>query len=264
VKLIILSTLLFLLSFKAFSFDIEEARQINNTSSHINGPNCWNSALKFKGLLPNFRQTLPAEWRYQLKNHCNEVDIPSIGDIGRVQALDGTEVHGFIYIDEAAIFQKLGEDKQHPYQLVSFEKMLKQYGRTRACRGRQDFSQECHHLIKYYSCAKKIESVNTLILEIEENFEEFLFSKKTKWHFKDDCFSQSFLKRNELLDSSTSLLDQLQKNQLNTEESIRLESIKYQFNVFKVGTRNFGCRSEKEIREKSYKAFKASIDRLML
>lgn len=253
-----------ILSSRAHSFDIEEARQIDSKSSHINGPNCWNSALKFKGLLPHLRQTLPSEWRYQLKTYCSEVSSPSYGDIGRVQDRAGTEVHGFIFLDANSVFQKLGEDNRHPYQIVTMQEMLKQYGRSRECRIRQDFSKECHHLIKYYSCASKTKIVNPLIVEIESHFEEFLFSEETKWHFKDDCFSENFLRRNELLDQSSLLLDQLQKKQLSNEEKIRLESIKYQFNVLKVTTRNFKCRSQKETRERSYKAFKRSINRLML
>jgi hypothetical protein len=172
---------------------------LDGTSSHLKGPNCWNGAMYAAGVISHKRFMHPNEWSFYLENYCQKLETPEKGAVGRLYLKDGDEVHGFIHLDESTIFAKHGEDQAHGYKIMSYEEMLDQYGRTRRCRTSNRFEDECFHDLSFYRCDSKV-NFSKPIIEINRALENLSFSSETKLNYKDDCTSDSFKARQEQLE----------------------------------------------------------------
>lgn len=225
----------------------------NGGSSHIDGPNCWNTALVLSGLKTGLRFTHPQEWLDNLNLHCQEVLVPKFGDVGRIYHSKDGEVHGFIHIDDQTIFAKHGESTLHGHQYMSYEKMLDQYGRTRQCRIDDDFSPECFHELKYYRCgSNSLSQAEILVDQIDQDLEIFLFSTETKWKYKSNCESENFQTRVEILERIKSKLILFKERNYFLDSAI-YEALKRQFYNIRTSMRHFRCHDrtyrDRSIRE---------------
>lgn len=243
---------------------LEVVDELRETSSHVDGPNCWNGALVAAGVLKNKRFINPDEWLFHLEQSCREIDGPEPGAVGRLFHPEDGEVHGFIHLNEKMIFEKLGEDKQHGYQVVTYEEMLTQYGKTRSCRINSKDDPECFHKLVYYRCHTqavlhpRLERAATLT-------EELIFSDETKWFHKVTCEDSTFLRHQEVTSSLNSELQDLLTD-LKREESLSafvsnplhkafLEGLAHQIYNVEVSLRNFRCRDRK-LKNKAIKEVK--------
>lgn len=249
------------------------AFDLDGSSSHVSGPNCWNGALVAAGVLKSKRFIRPEEWLSHLEKQCVEIEEPIAGAVGRIFHKEEGEVHGFIHLDEKTIFAKHGEDSQHGYMIMSYEEMLNQYGRTRSCRIANDYSLECHHEIKYYHCQGE-SMFSTSLKNVAKKIEELVFSPKTEWFFKVNCTDSTFLERERLLEEISFELEDLQRT-LESEQRKRdfigsslneylLESFSHQLYNVKVGLRSFRCKDRKKRNQAINSALKATKDLLKL
>ncbi len=257
-----LVTIFSIFTFSVFADYQSVATSLNGSSSHVDGPNCWNGALYAVGVLKTKRFMHPDEWLLHLKNHCEEVESPLAGDVGRLYHPDDGEVHGFVHLNTENIFAKHGESLQHGYQIMSYAEMLKQYGKTRDCRIRGDDSPECHHLLKYYRCDSE-ESFPVEVTNINELLEELVFSAETKWRYKENCEGEIFKKREEVIDEITQEVKKWRSSVNNSDYNSSLtkallESYSQQIYNVEVSQRNFRCVD----RAKKKRAIKALRDEM--
>jgi len=254
--------LTFILSLSYVLIASAQITQLNGTSSHISGPNCWNGALYISGLVSHKRQALPGEWLAMLKKNCVEVETPEAGDIGRLYHETDGEVHGFIHLNQDQIFAKHGEDAMHGYQIMSYDKMLDQYGRTRNCRMSNDTSPECFHKLKYYHCRPE-NFIQDDLFQLQEVMEELLFSSETKFSYDDrKCDGQTFQRRLHKMQEMKVILERMQGLSLNSIEKFRLESIRYQLYPIEVSNRLFRCRPS-SLHTEPIRALSGLIDNLL-
>ena len=255
-KLLLIAVIILSVSSKAQYLDF--ATTMDGTSSHVDGPNCWNGALVAAGVLKSKRFIRPEEWTGHLQKNCFEIERPIPGSVGRIFHLENnieTEVHGFIHLDSDTIFAKHGENAQHGYMIMSYEEMLDQYGKTRSCRINNDNSPECFHHMKYYSCKGESE-FNPRLKTVANLLDELVFSEETKWFYKVTCEDNVFLKREELFLKMASELELL-LNEITSDQQLLerflsngvhesvLESINHQIYNLEVSLRSFKCKDRK-------------------
>lgn len=247
-----------------FAFNQELANELHKTSSHIEGPNCWNGALYVSQVVDSKKFTSPEEWEYILDNHCQEVDVPSYGDIGRIQDYLGVEVHGFIYIDHESIFAKHGKAIKDGYKFMSFENMLFYYGRTRECRTSNRHDKDCYNRIRYYRCRSKLQ-LNLHIRQISSLFDELVFSNETKYKHRDRCTSESFLQREYILNEILIELKRLKEiaHFLKKADQLLLKSFLVQLSDIEVSNRVFRC-SDRNIKKVTLRKVKRELKSLIL
>ena len=262
-KIIAALTILFF-SLTSFSYDMDFALEHDGTSSHVDGPNCWNGALVAAGVLESKRFIGPEEWLIHLEKNCSPIEEAKPGAVGRVFHSKDGEVHGFIHLDQETIFAKHGEDLQHGYRIMSYQEMMDQYGKTRSCRMSGDESPECHHEVVYYDCSKKA-SFHPALKKVATSIEELVFSEETKWFFKVTCEDPVFLKREELFNNvrnellglkyeleNSSLLEEFKSNPVH---KYFLQSLTHQLYNLEVSLRSFRCKDRKK-RNQAVKAAK--------
>ena len=99
-----------------------------------NGPNCFNLALVFKGLLPALRYSSSDEMSFYMASPLcrplqagEEVQPGDVGAIRRDMLHATQEWHGFIFVSRDVVYSKDGVDKKSPFGLQSIEKMYKTY-----------------------------------------------------------------------------------------------------------------------------------------
>lgn len=242
-----LVTFLFcLICFVVQSYNESIALSLGGTSSHINGPNCWNGALYVSNVVDSKRFMSPEEWAHTLQYNCKEVSAPRYGDIGRIQDYLGNEVHGFIYLDKESVFAKHGQATRDGYDFMSFEKMLFYYGRHRNCRMSNSHDDYCYNKITYYQCDRKV-VVNHHVAVIGELFEELVFSPESKLKFKDKCASDSFVLREQVLSEILTELTVVKRisHFLKRSDKLMLQSLVTQLSDVEVSNRNFRCTDRK-------------------
>lgn len=264
-SLILLGSILLLPIQEVQAGSLEEVvSKRDGTSSHISGPNCWNGALYGTGVVPTLRFMHPDEWLLHIQEHCAEVLVPEKGDLGRIfHSIDG-EVHGFIHLDKETIFAKHGENSQHGYQVMSYEEMLDQYGRTRNCRMSNSTEPECFHQMKYYRCTKAEGSY--VYQKIALLLQKIAFDEKSKWTHKSNCKDGNFLQREiylkEILELEDSFRDEIQKGKLTPQFwSALFESFSTQIYNVQVSNRSFRCKPRK-IKYQTVKEVRNMMDRL--
>lgn len=235
--------LLFLVE-QARAYLPERTFALEGTSSHVNGPNCWNGALYAAGVVDELRMFTPSEWLEALNTACYEVKTPRPGDIGRLFHPTEGEVHGFIHLDDETIFAKHGEQTQYGYQTMSYNEMLEDYGRTRRCRQSQDFSASCFHQIRYYACDRKIDLPNPW-KRASELFEELTFSEQTQWKYRATCFDEPYEARLAIALQIKELLESTQ-----VDLPLVRESFREQLYRVELSNRNFTCRPSSVRRER--------------
>jgi hypothetical protein len=229
---------------------------LEGTSSHVNGPNCWNGALVVAGVLEHKRMLHPDEWLYHLDNSCVEIQAPRPGDVGRIYHDKDGEVHGFIHLNDDLIFAKHAEQSQYGFQTMSYTEMMDQYGKTRNCKIRRDESPECFHKVKYYRCSKQAELTDS-ILEINALFETLTFSEETRWRFRMDCEHEVHHNRERIYNQMREIISEMDINGLD-EQFLRSLVFSYseQLHRMSVSDRNFTCRP-RELREERNRAQRA-------
>ncbi|MCR9203653.1 MAG: hypothetical protein NXH75_03685 [Halobacteriovoraceae bacterium] len=236
----------------------------DQTSSHIDGPNCWNGALYGTGVVPTLRFMHPDEWLLHIEEHCSEISDPKKGDLGRIYHPQDGEVHGFIHLDKDTIFAKHGENSQHGYQVMSYEEMLDQYGRTRKCRMSNSFEPECIHQVKYYRCSKS--KKDFVYQEVSTYLQKIAFDEQTKWSFKSKCSDTNFLKREAYLNNIINLEEAFKEEVLEGKItpqfwSALFESYSTQIYNIQVSNRSFRCKPRK-IKYQTVKKVREMMDRL--
>lgn len=216
---------------------------LDGTSSHIDGPNCWNGALFGAGVIEHKRFLHPDEWLTLLRENCREIKgAPLSGDVGRL-FIEDTEVHGFIHVNEELIFAKHGQDKKDGYQVMTYEEMLDQYGRTRSCRIKNSYEPECFHELTYYRCEtkKEYEPLKTALFAL---LERILFAEETKSYYKENCSEGSFVQREVLLKKMVQLLEEMKERGISLSEE--RDSLVTQVYDIEVSNRVYRCsRTEK-------------------
>ncbi len=220
--------------------------QLNGTSSHIDGPNCWNGALYVAGILEHRRMLAPEEWLYYLESSCEEVESPQKGDVGRVYHSQKGEVHGFIHLDYQTLFAKHGESTLYGYQIMSYQKMLKDYGRTRHCLIHRNFSPQCFHKIKYYRCTGR-PFIPVELKRVNEHLENLTFSPQTKYHYKETCQGKVFQERAFHLEQIRLSLNQYILQGMPGDRALMskiAQSYRDQFYRIQVSNRHFKCKKE--------------------
>ena len=125
---------------------------------------------------------------------------------------------------------------------MSTEEMMKQYGRTRKCHSRNDFSTECYHKLKYYQCFGR-HSLTQAEDEFLGSLEKLLFDRKYKKKYNEDCYSESFANRQNLLDT---MIEQIRVIKLNPHASLNTKeaklSILHQIGHIKSGYMHYKCK----------------------
>ncbi len=239
--------------------DLDLIKELEGTSSHIDGPNCWNGALYVVGVVDHKRFYHPNEWLSLLEKNCHEIKgEPITGDVGRL-FIEDTEVHGFVHIDSDLIFAKHGQATKDGYQLMSYGEMLEQYERTRSCRMRNSFESECFHELKYYRCEKK-ENYEPLKVALFTLLERILFDEETKKSYREGCDEGSFIEREKLLKKILIILEEMKEKGVNLREEG--ESLVTQFYDLEVSNRSYRCSRQEKRR--SVKKVKDAIRELMM
>jgi hypothetical protein len=220
-------------------------KDLHKTSSHVSGPNCWNGALVASGTLEHKRFVYPSEWLLLIKRHCKEVEKPQVNSLGRIFDLRDGEVHGFVHLDQKTIFAKHGEDRAHGYEIMSYEKMMNQYGKRRECRINGSTKKECDHVTVYYQC-ETAAKVHPLLRELSLELERYVFSKSTKYYYKVRCTDTNFINRTAILKRMKSILLQYEnvdvKNKdLEFDREFK-KSVIHQLYNMQVSQRNFKCK----------------------
>lgn len=233
--------------------------RLDKTSSHIDGPNCWNGAMYASGIVSSLRFMHPDEWLYHIEKNCEQVDRPIQGDLGRIfHPVDG-EVHGFIHLDNETIFAKHGENTMHGYQVMSYEEMMNQYGKRRSCKIDRSNDPDCFHEVVYYRCTKN--SKENSFTELGKILENVSFSPETEWSYRSDCQSDNFLKREELLNEALLLKEKLVEDleKMKAEKALLaalFKSFRTQIYNIEVSNRNYKCKP----RSLKYSTIKAVRD----
>ncbi len=226
--------------------------QLDGTSSHIDGPNCWNGALYVAEVIDSKRYVDPSEWLTLLKLNCTEVQYPKEGSIGRLYS-DKAEVHGFIHLSDSLIFAKHGMDVKDGYKIMSYKEMLGQYGKSRECRISGSDAPECYHHLKYYNCYRS-QAMRSTLQFFGKKLEELIFSEETSKNLRETCEDSSFLKREDILSEMILLLETLSEDKkvhpFNEYEKTLLESYVTQVYEVEVSNRNYRC-SHRQAKSKS-------------
>ena len=111
-------------------FDVTEkfpqfVQQRFNTKNRFSGPNCYNSALVFAGLMDSedLRHVSLSEFESYLAAYFERVETPVYGDVIVFDSEGGRE-HVATYLFEGLIFQKKGYQKGYGYRIVRLEQAL--------------------------------------------------------------------------------------------------------------------------------------------
>lgn len=111
-----------------------KVKEVHGLYAFHEGPNCWNSSLFMRGILPALRDSSAVEFQFYLNSPlCKEVTSLErrAGDIGSLEmrkASGQTEfIHSFTFIGEDLVFQKIGRGVSAGYELSSMGKMLEKY-----------------------------------------------------------------------------------------------------------------------------------------
>lgn len=241
----------------------EISLSLDKTSSHIDGPNCWNGALYAANVLKTKRFINPEEWLISLREHCQEVENPIAGDVGRLFHKTDGEVHGFIHLDESSIFAKHGESSQHGYQIMSYAEMLKQYGKTRSCRMSGSDDPSCIHELKYYRCHGQV-NYPSEVLRINQLLEEFAFSIETKWRFKENCDGEIFQRRDQILYEIADEIKKLRSSFSYEDKALMnalAESYSHQVYNMQISQSHFRC-ADRAKRKKSIDTLRDELSQL--
>lgn len=127
------------------------------------GPNCWNSALVFREILPALRYSDLTEMKLYMESPlCRQLgnDEPRRpGDIGAIRIVANRqtiETHGFIYISEEMAYSKAGMVRSAAYGLEPLASVLKAYkvpDREDCRRNSIDFdNKHCLYQTSYHRC----------------------------------------------------------------------------------------------------------------
>lgn len=186
--------------------------------------------------------------------------MPIRGDLGRIYHEQNGEVHGFIHLSSETIFAKHGESSQHGYEIMSYQKMMDQYGKTRDCRISGSNDPSCFHKIEYYRChgAQEFKPLSKVFGRLSE----ISFSEETRWSFKATCDEAAFQKREQLLNEILDIEKDIEVEDLAPELwSASYESLRTQLYNIEVSNRNFRCKP-RSLKSKTTKEVRKMLDRL--
>ncbi len=139
--------------------------QTNNSVPHISGPNCWNQALMSVSLLEVPRFTSDEEFVYLLKKHCEQVQNPSYGSLGRMSDKEG-EVHAFIWVSESEVYAKNSMGALELPRQMPVQEMLDTYLRHDECIPTSTLPV-CFRQTTYYNCKELSPDVRTQQAELK-------------------------------------------------------------------------------------------------
>lgn len=235
--------------------------ELDGTTSHVKGPNCFNGALVAAQVLQYKRFVDPDEMQIHLSENCQEIVGSEFGALGRIyHEADNLEVHAFLHLDESNIFAKHGENIRSGYEVMSYDKMFKQYGRTKECRASNSFDKHCYHKVKYYDCFQKAKLPQPIV-EINQSIEHLVFSDETrrqKGYHCDGPIQEARLKQYRIIEkalyryqnlASEEQLDQKLKEAL-------IKSYVNQLHNIVVQSRQMKCSSRKKKYEEIKKVIK--------
>jgi len=261
-SLLVMSSSILLASPNEFARKRSLMDSLAGGSSHINGPNCWNTALYINGLTPGLRFTEPKEWLNKLKDHCEEVRVPQYGDIGRLFHLEDGEIHGFIHIDDTTVFAKHGENSRDGHQYMSYEEMLKQYGKSKECRMNNEDTYECFNIMKFYRCEpqESLQRKNVILNTFDLKLQELLFSSETDWRKSKTCTGTTFSKRVELIQEMKGLVEKMIESGIEISAEVSKAYSEQVYNI-EVNTRLFKC-SDRDLKYRDIKSLKYLIKKI--
>jgi len=222
---------------------------LDNTSSHIDGANCWNGAMVASKVVRGKRFFHPEEWKIHLQRNCRKIKWPRYGSVGRITTIEGLEVHAFIHVDDKTIFAKHGEDSDHGYKIMSYQDMMIAYGKKRSCKIAKSNEAHCFHKTSYYDCFQEAKIDEHLIM-LGELFEKVTFSSETKYHYKMECGGNVFKARESLLLQALETLKKLaSKSKLYRDRSLEKAmflSFSEQLYNIQVSYRSFPCKGKEK------------------
>lgn len=154
------------------------------------GPNCFNAALVFSGLLPNLRYSKSEEIELYLKEPLcrkkEKAESPEAGDLGLISMAgknqDLRSMHAFIYLNEEFVFEKSGQYTTDPYTIKESKEAFDPY----------DMSSQGESLnklpyirknIDYYKCV----SINEY-LDNQKEIPMWLRAVRARVEDFDSCF----------------------------------------------------------------------------
>lgn len=174
--------------------------KLNNQSALIDGPNCWNFALRSAGLVKSLRYTEPGEVNSLLNSQmCKSVPNNKVqpGDLAFVKNSFGEHIHAYVYITPNILFAKHAQTAMYNFKLMPMKEMLKSYERTRHCQIKNLHHKDCYNHTVYFRCEsfdsytkkinfnKKAPSTASLfdyIDEIETTLEPLVINPDFKMH----------------------------------------------------------------------------------
>lgn len=146
----------------------------------VDGPNCWNAALKAVRILPHFRFTSAKEINFYSKSPlCTFIDASERqpGDIGLIrgeQVAGPGEVHAFVMVENDRVYSKNGLKKTTPYVYWPMDQILGWY---QSPPNPLSFMR-CHSLAAYLEAHTQIPGffLETLaeITSYEKDLEQFV------------------------------------------------------------------------------------------
>jgi hypothetical protein len=142
--------------------------QFVEAKPQYNGPNCWNSALVARGVLPALRYTSPQEMSFYMESplcrELNDLEPRKSGDIVAIRSVylrDKAvwihETHGFVIVGDKDSFSKASALKMTAFQPSNLDDVLTSF-RVPAdvqCRGNSVvINSACPYSTSVYRCEK--------------------------------------------------------------------------------------------------------------
>ena len=159
-----------------YSISPRLAQQYHNVKPMISGPNCWNRALVFAGILPTLSYSGPEQMSHwtnsPLCTKREEGETPMPGDVVAIRSNANSEVHGFTYLSDKLSFSKNGYSKYSPYKYQTTASVFDVYDVSDECWNVPNtpaYGSTCYRARgTFYSCIsldQYLENMNLFISE---------------------------------------------------------------------------------------------------
>lgn len=180
------------------------------------GPNCFNAALVFSGVLPNLRYTKSEEIDFYLKEPLcrkkEKSESPEAGDLGLIsmagEKQEFSSMHAFIYLTDKVAFEKSGQHANDPYTLRERAETFDEYDMTPGGNSLNKLPG-IRKNVDYYQCV----SIERYLSDANE-LPSWLLVTKARIERFDSCFENYLV-------SGQPLSSQAQKNLLDSITALK-------------------------------------------
>lgn len=160
----------------------EKLKEYLGKTADKGGPNCFNAALVFSGILSNLRGSTADEIEFYMKEPlCRKKaksESPEAGDLGLISRGAAHQKpfvsHAFIYLSDDFVFEKSSQFKTDPYTLKERSETIAEYSNLPGILTNVDYYQ-CISMEKYLSDKNNLPSwlkaANAKIEAFESCFE---------------------------------------------------------------------------------------------